>query len=940
MKICGNIYLISLLSFLLFQPAFIKGQELLSRNDSAEIINGSEELIIQFQYVLNGILNYSVETDVVQNIQSSYDTASGSKQIFLNEDIRIEDDLKKTSFLESTDKIIVKPINQYLFDYSSLIRNTENNGSVFSSIICDTIYYLDSKLYATVYFNSSLNAKDSAEWPITKRKAEIICNKKSDSSWNLKIYQIKFNGFDKEYFLNTLNEQIKKQKYERGTISDSLKIYFSYYKNNLEINKIPESLIASLNLDLIYADNYYLSSFYDKALEKYFKILNTLKAYDYIEKRIQNCSVLKLTTEKKREVDIESKLNLYKYAILREELYRANAILDTILIMQPSNQGVLSLHKELTRKIIVSKELQNYFNTDEKLFRERVNYLLGTADSTNEFLYYLRACYFYNRSQYDFALTDLNKTLEIVPLFTAALKLRVQILIKLNKPANALVDLDLLLKEMSMNDTIFGWIGDSYRLMNNCKDALANYSKAIRLNKKNPEYYYKRGLCKQLYENPESANKDFHLAVFYKSSNPELYYTLYKDYFQKENLDSSFTYLQTTKKLGLSYIYKLQMDTLAENYFNAGLEQLKSNSPQNALKAFRISANLNYEKHESWYNYAKLNLELNSDYKNVISSLDSAIKYFSGKNEYFLLRGKAKYLDQQFENSIADFDIVISDAGSGINNKAQAYEGRADAFRSLKNDKRAVDEYKLSLENNSKNTSVLFKLAKLYSDNNNKTDALPLYDKLLSISESDSAYFNRGKTLRMSGNCKDASKDFLRILQKNKDYPFINYEYGMCQKAGENCLEAIRYFTNEILLQPFYILAYSEKADCEFLLDEFTEAYATFRSVISMDNKFINKNPDLCKKYSYSCLYENRNLDEADKYISYGIKMYPNDKYFIFLKAEYYYLSKQLESSKIYFKDAFESKGVTLEQLKKDKVFNKIKTENSDIDTLTKKHFN
>jgi tetratricopeptide (TPR) repeat protein len=940
MKICGNYFFISLLLFFVLNPASINGQTLLSRNDSAEIINGSEELIIQFQYVLNGISNYSVETDVIQNIQISYDTAGGSKQIFQNEDIRIEDDLKKLNYLDSINKAIDKPINQYLFDYSAVFRNAEKNVSVFSSVICDTIYYINTKLFATVYFNSSFNTADSNEWPVTKRKAEIICNKRSDNSWDLKIYQISFNWIDKENFLRSINDQIKNQKYDIGIISDSLKIYFSYYKNNPEINNISDSLIASLNRDLIFADNYYLSSFYDKALEKYRKLLNTLKAYDYIEKRIQNCSVLKLNTEKKKEVDIESALNLYKYAILREDLYRAKAILDTILILQPANQGILSLHTELTHKIIVSKELQNYFNTDEKLFRERINYMLGTADSANEYLYYLRACYFNNRSQYDFALSDLNKTLEMVPLFTAALKLRVQVLLKLHKPANALVDLDLLLKDMPTNDTIFGWIGDSYRLMNNYKDALANYSKAIRLNKKNPEYYYKRGLCKQSYESPGNAQKDFQLAVFYKSRSPDLYYTLYKNYFDTENMDSAFYYLQTAKKLGLSYIYKLEMDTLSENYFTSGLEQLKLNSPQKALKAFRISANLNYEKYESWYNYAKLNLELNSDYKNVISSLDSAIKYFSGDNEYYLLRGKAKYLDQQYESSIADFDIVISDAGSGLINKARAYEGRADAFRSQKNDKRAENEYKLSLENNNKNTSVLDKLAKLYSDNNNTTDALPLYDKLLSISESDSAYFNRGKTLRMSGNCKDANKDFQRVLQKNKDYPFINYEFGMCQKAAENYLEAIRYFTNEILLQPFSILAYSEKANCEFLLDEFTEAYATFRSIISMDTKFINKNPDVCKKYSYCCLYESRNLDEADKYISYGIKMYPDDKYFIFLKAEYYYLSKQIESSKIYFKDAFESKAVTLEQLKKDKIFNKIKTENADIDILTKKYFN
>jgi tetratricopeptide (TPR) repeat protein len=153
-------------------------------------------------------------------------------------------------------------------------------------------------------------------------------------------------------------------------------------------------------------------------------------------------------------------------------------------------------------------------------------------------------------------------------------------------------------------------------------------------------------------------------------------------------------------------------------------------------------------------------------------------------------------------------------------------------------------------------------------------------------------------------------------------------------------MDAIQSFTNEILLQPYYLSSYSEKANCEFSLDQFTEAYATFRSIILLDNKFINKNEELCKKYAYCSLFENRNMKDAEEYISYGIKMYPADKYFIFLKAEYAYINQQIESSKIYFKEAFEAKVLTLDQLKKDAIFMKIKNEDSGIDSLTKTYYN
>jgi hypothetical protein len=91
----------------------------------------------------------------------------------------------------------------------------------------------------------------------------------------------------------------------------------------------------------------------------------------------------------------------------------------------------------------------------------------------------------------------------------------------------------------------------------------------------------------------------------------------------------------------------------------------------------------------------------------------------------------------------------------------------------------------------------------------------------------------------------------------------------------------------------------------------------------------------LCTHYSYCCLSDRR-LIQAKDHIDYGKKMYPLNKYFIYLFAEYSYLNKELNNAKISFEEAFKSNAVTRDETKKDELFNVIKGENKEIKQLWK----
>ena len=935
---------IAVVSFLLVLIFSLESnaQMILSRDDSAQIISTSEAIIrSSFQNTLNAISTGKVDTDIEQAIKYSYDSTSGMIQIFYDGDIRVDDDLdmSKALYKNGPKKNMDKPVSEYLYDFRAWFQGKDKQVSYISSVIYDTMYYVNNKLFATVYFNSAFDLDDN-NWPIAKRRADILFRKKADSTWDFKIYQINFNFFDRDNFIVTASSEIKSKRFSRGLIPDSLKLNYCYYKQKINLSALPDSVRNMLNQDLIAADQYYFNTSYTEALQKYEKLNSFIKDNDYFKQRIANCFALRFSMEKKSEASVESQKKSYYNFLHLEDLQNGKVMLDSIVKMQPNNNSWITAQKELANKLSVIKEMQIYLKNNEKTFKEKIDAKLSSTDSENEYLYFLRARYYESKDQHREALTDLDKALNAVPDFIEALKLRAKTQLGLGNSAKALVDLDQLIKESPKNDTLYGLIGDCYSLDKNYKEAISSYTTAIGLNSHSPDYYYKRGMCAYQSNDLQNASFDFRQAVDRGCKETDAFHKLFKIYFADDKIDSALIYLRTAKVLGLPPAYKREVDSLSEVFYKAGLDQSKSNATSlPAFNAFRVSANLNYEKHQAWYNYAKLETEQYKIYRSAIMSLDSALKYSPGNIQYSLLQAKAYALDHQFTKASSMYDMILKTATTS-SDKAEAHEGRGDALRGDGKDMVAQEEYNSSLLEKPNNLAVLFKLAQLYDDNTKYLDACKTYRQIISINETDSAYFKRGLTYLKLNDAKSALRDFERALEKNKYCPLANFESGICNKRNEKFEDAIKCFDLELQQQRNYIPAYVEKADCQFTLKLYKDAFMTFHGITQFEKDYIKKDYLLSQQFAYCCLFENQSLTEAGEYINHGIKTYPNEKYFTFLLAEYSYLNKQVPEAKTYFEESFKAKAVTANQLDKDEIFKKIRKENDDIKKLWKSNFN
>jgi tetratricopeptide (TPR) repeat protein len=938
-------------TFILFTPILSNGQvPLLNRKDSIEIINRSEGLIKEFTNTLFYISGGNAESDIIQAAKMTYDSTAGTKQLFSNEKCIIENDLKPENYKRKYKTNIDIPVENYLNEFWKKFINKQIKIAYTSSIICDTFHtvssdtlnIIDTTFYATVYFNSVFNVDDQNDWQLAKKKAEILC-KKNSGKWDIKISEIDFsNKISYDSVSIHFKRTLKEKKFDRGSIPDSIPLYFCNYKVFSGAAALDSAQRSNLNLDLITAENFYSSLHFSDALKLYRRIYERTGGNDFLSKRISNCSVLEFQQSEKQKDYIEPYLVKYHGFYDRRKLRDAKNILDSALNKYPDNLDLKTFNRKITELIGEVSRLRQVLKTDPNKFKSDIDIMLAGVDSSEASYYFLRAIYYESKDINDKAVNDLSKAISIEPNFIDARKLRIEIYSKVTvgMPDRALGDLDFLISEEPENDTLQWQLGLCRHQGKLYAEAISAYSKAISISNKNPEYYFYRSLSYYELKEFDKSLADLNKSVATGTKNPEVYYKLFTIHYDRDNIDSSIINIIKAKTNGLSPEYKPGLTEKSDKHLSNGKSLLEQKENLKALKQFKLAAYLNYENYEAWYSYAKLIVDDFKEYKTAISALDSALKYNQANSGYSLLRGQAKLLDKQFDNALIDFSDVVNNPASSILAKSKASEGKGDAFVSLKKEHQAEDSYKESLQLH-ETPLTHFKFAKLLESFENEESyksAIKHHNKIIDSQPNlDSNYYNRAGCYERMKENSSAIKDYKRTLEKTPSYPNANYKLGLCLEKEKDFEEAIECFEKEIKNNnSSRMLSYTEKGDCEFKLKKYDEACSTFRNADLLEKNFIKKDKFSCEDYIYSCIYtsyiERRpNQAELDDYLKYCISTYPEQKNFIYLEAEYLFISGKKEEARQKFIEVFKNKFISAEKNKHDEVFNRIKDNDAEI---------
>jgi tetratricopeptide (TPR) repeat protein len=170
-------------------------QDTITVND-AKVIKAKSEITIERYYnnLLNTISYSGAEsTDIRELIKQSFE--EGDKQLFLNSQIAITDDISDPDYSNSSNSPDV-PVIQYLNAFNTFYGKSDANSVYFSDVRSSPVKKGKKNIYINVYFTSFFKniclSKPSTPYKPAKRVAEIFIKRGTDNKWLLYISRIGF----------------------------------------------------------------------------------------------------------------------------------------------------------------------------------------------------------------------------------------------------------------------------------------------------------------------------------------------------------------------------------------------------------------------------------------------------------------------------------------------------------------------------------------------------------------------------------------------------------------------------------------------------------------------------------------------------------------------------------------------------------------------------
>src|SRR5450432_2389857 len=179
-------------------------QDSITIND-VKVIKARSEITIEryFNSLLNTISYAGAEnTDIKVLINQSFEDSD--KQLFLNNQIAIADDISDPDYSNSSNSPDVSVI-QYLNAFNTFYGKSDANSVYFSDVRSSSVKRGKKNIYINVYFTSFYQniclSKPSTPYKPTKRVAEIFIKRGANNKWRLLISRIGFFNYT-----DTLND--------------------------------------------------------------------------------------------------------------------------------------------------------------------------------------------------------------------------------------------------------------------------------------------------------------------------------------------------------------------------------------------------------------------------------------------------------------------------------------------------------------------------------------------------------------------------------------------------------------------------------------------------------------------------------------------------------------------------------------------------------------
>lgn len=261
-----------------------------------------------------------------------------------------------------------------------------------------------------------------------------------------------------------------------------------------------------------------------------------------------------------------------------------------------------------------------------------------------------RGLAYYNRGEYQKALADFNRALEIYDEFYLAYQNRGIVYLESNKFDSAINDFTRAIEIEPRNHVHYKNRGNAYLKAGSYQEAVNDYSKYMQEYPNDFSVYFNRGKSYLELGNVEKAMIDFNKAEALKPNDGNICKRIgdllnaKKEYeksiiFYNLSINRNNSNEKTYYNRAASYYYSGQYDKAIQDYTRAlqinqnmqpaykfrGLSYLRNKQYKKALKDYNKSINLNSKDYQAYYYRGNLYIQMN-EYKKALSDFKRVLK--------------------------------------------------------------------------------------------------------------------------------------------------------------------------------------------------------------------------------------------------------------------------------------------------------------------------
>jgi len=352
--------------------------------------------------------------------------------------------------------------------------------------------------------------------------------------------------------------------------------------------------------------------------------------------------------------------------------------------------------------------------------------------------FYRGTAYLYN-SNFDQAITDFSKTLELQTDYALAYHNRSIAYFSKGEYDRVITDIDQAIRLKSDDAYAYSIRGTAYYFKGQYDSSIANLNQVIKLKLDNVYDYYYRGLAYYYKGDRDNALLDFDQAIKLKSDYVEAYISRGNIFAEKG------IYFHAIQDY--SQAIKLKPDdTLA--YYNRGLAYFGKGDWDYAIADFDYIIKLKPHKTIAFHSRGLAYIR-KGGYNQAIADLSQAIKLKFDYGDAYCNRGNAYLIKGDYNRAIMDFNLCIKLKPNDVD----AYYNRGNAYKYKGDFGRAITDFDQAI--------------KIKSD-----DVL--------------VYYNRGDTYKLKNDKKKAIIDFKKILELTNDPDLRKQAKQQLQALGVN----------------------------------------------------------------------------------------------------------------------------------------------------------